>query len=170
MSKPQKEEYNPYFQTYINSIGEGNLVDLLHKNTLDTVEFFTAIPVEKQTYRYAENKWSVKDVFRHLIDTERIFSYRAIVCIRRDGKTPLSGFDQEEYAKNSSTEQTSMDNLIHEFVAVRDAFVFLFKNNPPENLSFLGNGGSHAISARALGYITIGHTNHHINMIKERYL
>lgn len=170
MKKPNQEEYNPYFQKYIDLVKEGAFGELLNANTTETVDFFKSIDKEKQNFRYEKNKWTVKDVFMHLIDTERGFSYRAIVCIRRDNKTPLYGMDEDFYASNVNVTHRSMESLIEEFLAIRKSFGFIFKNTPPENLEFLGNGIEHKISARALGFITIGHAIHHMNVIKERYL
>ncbi len=106
----------------------------------------------------------------HIIDTERGFSYRTIVCLRNDNKTPLYGMDEDFYAKNVNVTNRGIESMLEEFEIVRKGFRILFKNCTAEQASFLGNGVGHKISARALGYISIGHTQHHLNIIKERYL
>ena len=170
MNKPNQAEYNPYYQKYIDLVEEGSLEELLNANMNEVAHFFKSIDYQKHNFRYEKDKWTIKDVFMHLIDTERGFSYRAIVCIRKDDKTPLYGMDENLYASNVDVTNRSMESLIEEFLAVRKSFSFVYKNTQPENLEFLGNGQGHKISARALGFIAIGHTLHHINIIKERYL
>lgn len=170
MEAPQKNEYSTGYQKYIDLVGTGDYIDLLDKNTESTVSFFKSIEEKKGNYKYAENKWSIKDVLMHLIDTERGFSYRAIVCVRKDDKTPLYGMDEDLYAKNVDVSAISIESLIEEFIAVRKAFKFIYINNNAEDLSFLGNGIGHKISARAIGYISLGHTIHHCSVIKDMYL
>ena len=170
MKRPNQVEYNPVYQKYIDLVKEGSFEGLLNANTNKIVDFFKSIDSQKQNFRYEKNKWTIKDVFMHMIDTERGFSYRAIVCVRRDDKTPLYGMDEGFYASNIDVTNRSMENLIEEFLAVRESFGFIFKNAQSENLEFLGNGIGHKTSARALGFIAIGHTIHHIKVIRERYL
>ncbi len=170
MKRPNQAEYSPAYQKYVDLVEEGSFEDLLIANTNETVDFFRSIDRHKQNFRYQKNKWTIKEVFMHMIDTERGFSYRAIVCVRRDDKTPLYGMEEDFYASNVDVTNRSMENLIEEFLAVRESFAFIFKNNQSENLEFLGNGVGHKISARALGFIAIGHTLHHVNVIRERYL
>ena len=170
MERPQKNEYAPAYQKYIDLVDTGNFIELLDQNTTSTISFFKSIDQKKENYKYAENKWTIKDVLMHLIDTERGFSYRAIVCVRNDNKTPLYGMDEGFYAKNVDVTKISMDSLIEEFIAVRNAFKLIFTNNKVEDLSFLGNGIGHKISARAIGYIAIGHFSHHCSVIKQKYL
>ena len=170
MERPQKNEYAPAYQKYIDLVDTGNFIELLDQNTTSTISFFKSIDQKKENYKYAENKWTIKDVLMHLIDTERGFSYRAIVCVRNDNKTPLYGMDEDFYAKNVDVTKISMDSLIEEFIAVRNAFKLIFTNNKVEDLSFLGNGIGHKISARAIGYIAIGHFSHHCSVIKQKYL
>jgi hypothetical protein len=106
----------------------------------------------------------------HIIDTERGYAYRAIVCIRQDGKAPLYGMDEKLYTKNVNVTDRSIESMLDEYITVRKAFRMLFENCTEEQAQFLGNGVEHKISARALGFISIGHAKHHLNTIKERYL
>lgn len=170
MKKPSLIEYKQDYQKYVDLVGEGSFEDLLNANTDKTIDFFKSIDSHQHNFRYEKDKWTIKDVFMHIIDTERGFSYRAIVCLRRDGKTPLYRMDEDLFASNVNVANRSMESLIEEFLAVRKSFGFIFKNTKPEDLQFLGNGVRHKISARALGFIAIGHAMHHINIIKERYL
>lgn len=170
MNHPNTSEYHPVYQTYLDLVEGSNFWELLEANTQETVNFFRSLDSKKHNYRYAEGKWTIKDVFMHIIDTERGFSYRAIVCVRMDNSTPLYGMDQDLYASHVDVTHRSMDSLIEEFLAVRKSFKFIFSNATPESLQFLGNGVGHHVSARALGYIAIGHIKHHLNIIQTRYL
>ena len=170
MKKPELQEYNPIYQNYIDLVGRGDFKKLLQPNSTEIVNFFTSITGEKENFRYQQDKWTIKDVFMHMIDTERGFSYRTLVCIRLDESIPLYGLDEDYYASNVDVTHRTMESLIEEFMAVRESFSYLFRNVPFENFEFLGNGVGHKVSARALGYIAIGHAKHHLNVIKERYL
>jgi len=170
MKFPEKTEYYPGYQQYLDLVKQGNFFEQFDSITDETIEFFKSISHDKLNYRYAENKWTIKDVFMHIIDTERGFSYRTIVCIRKDNKTPLYAMDEDTYAKNVNVSERSIESMIKEFRTVREGFRILFENCTAEQASFLGNGVNYDISARALGYISIGHTKHHLNIIKERYL
>jgi hypothetical protein len=171
MNFPKPIEYKPEFQKYIDlthrKIG---FFEQFKKNTIETIDFFKSISKDKLNYKYAENKWSVKDILMHIIDTERGFSYRAIVCLRQDNMTPLYGMDEDFYAKNVDVANRSIESLIHEFHIVRQSFIILFENCTEDQSQFLGNGIGHQISARALGFVAIGHCIHHTNVIQERYL
>lgn len=170
MKFPEKTEYYPGYQKYLDLVEQGNFFEQFDNITKETIEFFNSIDHDKLNYRYAENKWTIKDVFMHIIDTERGFSYRTIVCIRKDAKTPLYGMDEDFYAENVNVDERSLESMIKEFQVVREGFRILFENCDEEQSSFLGNQVTYNISARALGYISIGHTKHHLNIIKKRYL
>jgi uncharacterized damage-inducible protein DinB len=169
MTKPPTHEYAPYYQRYIDLVADGDFFALLDENTADTLRFFGGIDPARHNYRYAENKWTIKDVLMHCVDTERGFSYRAIVCVRGDDRTPLYPMDEDFYAANVDTTERSMDRILEEFLAVRAGFRQIFAQNPDEKFALLGNGQGHKISARALGYIALGHVAHHANVVQERY-
>lgn len=170
MERPKKEEYYPGYQPYIDLVETGDFIEQLDKNTDSTISFFRSIDSNKENFRYAENKWTIKEVLMHIIDTERGFSYRAIVCTRNDDKTPLYAMDEDFYANNVDVTHISMSQLIEEFSSVRAAFKLIYTNNPKEKFNFLGSGVKYKISARAIGYIAIGHVIHHCSVIKQKYL
>jgi hypothetical protein len=170
MNFPTINEYNPVYQKYIALVERDNFFEQFDAITNETLRFFNSISADKLNYKYAENKWTIKDVLMHIIDTERGFSYRTIVCIRQDDKTPLYGMDEDFYANNVNVTDRTIESMLHEFEVVRKAFRILFENCTEEQSKFLGNGIGHKISARALGFISIGHTKHHLNIIRERYL
>ena len=170
MQFPEVTEYNPAYQKYIDLVSKDNFFEQFDNITSETIELLSSISKDKLNYKYAANKWTIKDVLMHIIDTERGFSYRAIVCLRADDKTPLYGMDEDFYAKNVNVANRALESMLEEFKVVRHGFRILFENCTEQQASFLGNGVGHKISARALGFISIGHTKHHLNTIKEKYL
>jgi uncharacterized damage-inducible protein DinB len=170
MKRPEVLEYAPYFQYYIDLVGEGDFFILLNENTKYVIEYFENVPNSLLNHRYAENKWTIKEVLMHIIDTERAFAFRAFVCARGDAKTPLHGMDENLYASNIDVTDRTIESLLNEFVAVRNNSKTLFDNLSDAQSQFLGNAITYKISARALGYLMIGHVQHHINIISERYL
>lgn len=170
MNKPQAGEYNSYFQKYVDLAGNGNFSDLLEKNTKESLNFFKSIPSGKHTFRYADKKWTVKEILMHIIDTERVFAYRALVCSREDSATVLYSMNEDWYAAHTNVTDRSMDSLVDEFLIVRKNTEILFKYIGEEQSKFMATIGKDKITARALGYIMIGHVMHHSNVIKERYL
>ncbi len=170
MIRPKKEEFNEYFKYYIDLVPQGELLNNLIDNQNLVVDFFKNIPTEFHDFKYEENKWSIKEILMHLIDWERILTFRALVGLRKDGKTFLPGMDENFYAKNADVSQKEMSDLIDEFLAVRESSKFLFKDQKEENLTFLATSKNGKISPKALGYIIIGHSIHHIKVINEKYL
>lgn len=169
MNRPTQNEYAPSYQKYLDLVDGGDFIKLLDDNTRLAIDFFKSINPEQENFRYAENKWTMKEVLVHIIDIERGFSYRALVCARRDDRIPLYGLDEDHYVKNVNVTDRTINNLIEEFVAVRNAFRFIY-TYPNSDYCFLGNGTDHKISARAIGFIAIGHVTHHINVLREKYL
>lgn len=170
MNRPEKNEYNPYYQEYIDLVALGDFNSVFNRNTDDMVTFFSQIPDNKHDYSYAENKWTIKEVLMHIIDTERVYAYRTLVCLRGDNQTPLLSMDDMLYASNIDVTTRTMASLLEEFKVVRNNSSLLLKNVTEEQSKFLGNGIPHSFSGRALGYIMIGHILHHIQIINERYL
>jgi uncharacterized damage-inducible protein DinB len=161
--------YPDYFYKYIRLVENKNLNDALKKQLDDAAQFFNSIPQEKYLYKYAEGKWSVKEVLQHIIDTERVFSYRSFVFARKDPNT-FPSFDENEYAKNSNADNRKWEDLISEFIAVRNSTADLFKSFSEEQLMQAGKASNYEMSVKALGYTIAGHVVHHINILKERYL
>ncbi|MEZ4793626.1 MAG: DinB family protein [Gelidibacter sp.] len=162
-------EYNPYYKTYLNQTKNLDLKTGLPSNHEQVLAFLKAIPKEKQEYRYAEGKWTIKEVLLHIIDTERIFAYRALRIARQD-QTPLQGFDQDDYVAPSKANRRSFESLLNEYKAVRQATIALFDSFDDEMLVAIGTASNSPISVRALGFIIMGHENHHCEVVRERYL
>lgn len=163
-------EYNPYYEPFVRRINEDvSLVDALITGRQEVSSFFDSIPENKLDYRYEDGKWTPKEVLMHIIDTERIFSYRALRFARKD-KVDLLGFDQDAFIPPSNANQREIDSLVEEYKAVRAATIVLFKNFDDTMLKEVGMGSGSPMSVRALGFITLGHEQHHVSLIKERYL
>ena len=137
---------------------------------MDTVvSFYESIPLLKHDYAYAEGKWTVKDILLHIIDTERIFAYRALRIARQD-KTPLAGFEQDDYVASGNAKARNLENLLQEYKFVRQSTIVLYRSFNLKALNAIGEASGSSISVRAMGYIITGHENHHNQVIEERYL
>ena len=170
MQKPSPDEYASSYQKYFDLVLEGDYLSLLRQNSIDTIDLFENIPNEKLDYKYAAEKWTIKEVLMHVVDTERVFSYRGLVAARGDTATPLYRMDEELYAKNVDVSHRSLQSLISEFKAVRASTEQLFENLTDAQSRLRCNIVTHPMTARAIGYFIIGHVQHHLNIIEERYL
>lgn len=170
MQRPSTDEYATGYQKYFDLVPEGDYLSLLRQNLLSTVNRFENIPTEKLDYRYAEGKWTIKEVLMHIIDTERVFSYRALVAARGDATTPHYRMDEELYAKNVDVSDRTLQNLISEFKAVRASTEQLFEHLSDAQSKLPCNIVTHQMTTRAIGYFMIGHVQHHLGVIEERYL
>ncbi|MGC1631267.1 MAG: DinB family protein [Gelidibacter sp.] len=168
-SELDSDEYNSYYQPYIDNVEDIELLDALKRNRKLVVSFIKNIDKNKISYRYAEGKWSVKEIFIHLIDTERVFAYRAL-CIARNDKTELSGFDQDGFVSHSYADNRNIDDLLSEYETVRMATISLFASFNQEVLTARGIANHSSLSVRAAAFIIVGHENHHLQIIKARYL
>ncbi len=162
-------EYLPYFKGYIDHAKGLELLPGLQVSAEAALNFFQSISLDKLNYRYAEGKWTIKEVISHLIDCERVFCYRALRFSRND-KTVLAGFDENDYVDWSNANDRTIDDLLEEYSSVRKATITLFKSFTEGSLLNKGVAGSGEVSVRALGFLVIGHEKHHINVVKERYL
>ena len=162
-------EYNPYYETYVGKAGDLSLLEGLSDSFNTTLEFFNNLPEGKMEYAYAEGKWTVKEVMQHIIDTERVFTYRALRFSRND-KTELPGYDQDAYTPSSEANRRTKASLIEEYSQVRESTISLFKSFTNEMLLLSGKASGGNMSVRAIGFIVIGHEKHHCQVINERYL
>ncbi|AEH02249.1 DinB family protein [Lacinutrix sp. 5H-3-7-4] len=162
-------EFIPYFQPYINKLGDLILIDSLEDGLEKTINFFQSIPEEKLEFRYAEDKWTIKEIINHLIDSERVFCYRALRFSRQD-KTALVGFNEDAYVLNSNANDRQLKALLEEYSLLRQATIIMYKSFNSEVLKLKGQAGSGMVSVRALGFLIAGHEKHHCEVIKERYL
>jgi uncharacterized damage-inducible protein DinB len=170
IEKPGEGEYAPYAIIYIGLLPDDGLVlRHLKDNLKATKNFILSLPEEKLTYRYAEGKWTVKEILAHISDDERIYAYRALRFARNDN-TELPGFEQDDYARWSGANERDIRDILKEFDTVRKATISLFNSFDSKALVRAGMANSNVMSVRAAAYHIAGHELHHINLIKERYL
>lgn len=154
---------------YISEAGDEDLQTTLHTQADKAKQLFNSINEEKSLYKYAEGKWTIKELLQHLIDAERVFTYRALAFARND-KNILPSFDENEYAGNSNANARVWQHLINEFNLVRQSTEYLFNSFSEEALQQIGKASNYTISVSSLGFVIAGHLNHHLKIIKERYL
>jgi len=170
--KPRPGEYPEYAEIYMSLVpDDGRILEHLKENFQMVKEFIYSMPPEKLFYRYAADKWSIKEILVHIVDDERIYAYRALRFARNEQQN-LIGFDQDEYAKYSQADARDLDNIFVEYEAVRNSTIALFNGLPEDSLTRMGHGTASANDAtvRALAYHIAGHELRHMNIIRERYL
>lgn len=166
----QVTEYDRYYEHYLALVPKKtNLFTGLEDDKNMVVSFFRTVPSEKLSYRYQPEKWSIKEILQHIIDTERIFMYR-LLRIARNDNTPLAGYDQDAYIIPSEADSKSITELINEFCVTRDYTSNLVHSFSETALQRIGIASDVSVSARACAFIILGHSIWHINIIKERYL
>ena len=168
-ARPQEGEFNPYYSKYIGLVPDGDIVKTLRQQLPETLSLLESIPEERAGYRYAEGKWSVKQLLAHLTDAERIFVYRAL-CIARGDTQPLPGFEEDEYVRGAAFDSLPLAKIIAEFETVRAATLSFFDNLDDAAWAKKGNANGSGVSVRAIAYILAGHERHHRQVLKDRYL
>ncbi len=158
-----------FYKGYISLIGEEDLNELLLKNRIETLELFENVPDNRWSYRYAAGKWNIRELLQHITDTERIMTYRALRFARKD-KTELAGFEQDDYVNALKIGHLHPVDLIEEWKSVREATIIFFKNLDPSLLNCEGVASGNKLNAELLGKIIVGHTRHHLKILKEKYL
>lgn len=172
ITKAKPGDYPAYAEMYMKLVpDDGRVLQHLWDNYLATKQLIEELPEERLTFRYAPGKWSIKDILVHIIDDERIFSYRALRFARNE-QANLIGFDQDDYARHAQADSRSLESIFSEYEAVRRATITLFEHLPADALDRMGHGTGTANDAtvRALVYHIAGHELHHVKVIRERYL
>ena len=169
MPQPDISRVPQFYHNYIGMVKEDDLMQAFKTNTNSFLTFLETIPVEKHDYRYADEKWTIKEIIQHLVDAERVFSYRALRFARKDN-THLPGFNEVLFARNAKTEKRNWQELVEEFKAVRKATELLFSSFDDEQSEAEGISNNASIYLRAIGFVCVGHCYHHQNIIRERYL
>ena len=162
-------EYGEYYKTYIELVQTDSLLDELHSSASDLCILLIDLSVKQSEYRYAPGKWTIKELVQHLIDTEKIFIYRALRFVRNDSQE-LLGYDHDEYVEQSKVNNRSIRNLLEELQLQRKLTIQFFKHLDQDDLTKCGKANGYNLSVRAIGYIQIGHILHHTRIIQERYL
>jgi hypothetical protein len=169
LKRPDATEYAPYYGKYVSLVADGDVVESLNRQLDESLALLGQIAEVQADFRYAPGKWSIKELVGHMIDTERIFSYRALRFARND-KTPLNGFEQDDYIRGASFDDYTLADLASEFAHVRRASLSLFKHLNEEAWNRTGTASDSHVSVRALAYIIAGHELHHMEILRSRYL
>ena len=167
-SLPKKGDYHVYFDTYISKVPDENYTDLILRQVNELRQLFSSKAINWSSLPYAEGKWTPKEVLGHMIDTERIMTFRAL-CFARGEKNPRSGFDQDPYVLNAGFEQVSVELLLEDFEAQRKALLTLIRTLNESVLDNIGIANGNPITPRALLWIIPGHFTHHFRILKEKY-
>lgn len=166
--RPDATEYAPFYAGYVARVPEGDVVSALRESGREIVAALGAIPESRGGFRYAPEKWSVREVVGHLVDAERIFCYRALRLARADA-TPLPGFEENDFVRNAGSDARTLADLVDELRIVREGTVRLFDSFPDDAWERRGVVNGREVSVRALAYITAGHARHHLGVLRERY-
>ena len=168
-NRPAPTEYPPFYGRYVETVGLGDILALMRKSGRLFAEMLAAISEPRAGFRYADGKWSIREVVGHVTDAERVFSYRALRFARGD-VTPVPGFDENEYARASNADARSLVDLAADFQAVRESSLRLFASLSAGAWEQRGTANGQTITVRALAYVTVGHVEHHMAVLHERYL
>lgn len=169
MQRPTTGEYGHFFQRYIDKAAGDNAINVMEESYAPLQTFLSEIPENKADYAYAPGKWTIKQMLQHIIDTERIFAYRAL-CISRGERQSLPGFEENDYAAIATAKDRTLADLIEELLLVRKSIILLFKYLHEEDLMRIGISNNNPLSVNALAFITVGHALHHKEVLLERYL
>jgi len=167
--KPERSEAAEYYFTYIDKVPAGDICRILESQSVEIPALLEAIPEAQSDYRYAADKWSIREVVAHVNDCERLFVFRAF-WFGRGFDTPLPSFDQNVALRAAGANQRSWRGHIDEFRAIRAATLSFFRNLPPDTWDRRGIASDNPFSVRALAYIAAGHVVHHVGLLHERYL
>jgi uncharacterized damage-inducible protein DinB len=166
---PGATEYAPYYGTFVALVKGSNVLDLLSEKPTAILNVLRGLPESAEEFRYAEGKWSVKEVLGHVMDCERVYAYRAL-CIARGERAPLPGFDENDYVRVAEFGRRRLGDIAEEFETVRRATLALLARLDGAALTRIGTANNVVFSARALAYCIAGHEIHHAGVLKSRYL
>lgn len=168
VTAPDQTEFAPYYLTYVSKVPLGDIREVLESQAAQAVAALRAISEERSLYRYAPDKWSIRESIHHLNDAERVFAYRALWFARGLG-AELPSYDQEVGVRAAGSDTRSWQSIVDEFSAIRAATIALFKSLPDDAWQRRGVASGNPVTVRALAYIIAGHTEHHLRLLKEKY-
>ena len=169
IAPPSRDEYPEWFAGEIEQAKYEDLLYGLEDSFHKTITFLHHIREDKLLFPYAPGKWTIKELWQHVIDVERVLSYRALRYARHD-TTVLPGFDEKSYAEYSNGNHRNWDDLLEEYTVVRQSTIWLFRSFTPATIMLKGTSGHSQLTVRAVGFLILGHEIHHVRIIKERYL
>lgn len=168
VTRPAEDEYAPFYAGYVARVPDGDLLDILQRQGRNSAALLGRVGEDRSHFRYAPDKWTIRDVAGHINDSERVFTYRALTFARGDA-TALPPFDENAWAAASNADSRPISALVEEMEAVRAATLALFRGFTPKEWERRGTASGKQITVRALAYIVAGHEQHHINILRERY-
>lgn len=169
ITKPNPDEYDPYYESYVSEVKSDDPIKELRRGKKQLIKLISKLNKKQLKYRYAEGKWTIKEILAHLMDAERIWGYRALRFARND-QTKLPGFEENDYVPASRATKRKIKSLLREYEAIRDSTIQLFQNLEEDMMMRMGTANEKPISVRAMMYITVGHELHHLGVIKDKYL
>lgn len=169
IGRPGPDEYASFYAGYIAHATEEDLLGAIAEQADVVSSTFLGLPKHKVDFRYAEGKWTPREILGHLIDGERVFGFRSLWFARRD-PSPLPGFEENDWAAVSGHGEVPLEVLVEEFLTVRSGHLLMFQHLPADSWTRLGVANDKPVSVRAIAYVMLGHVRHHLSMLKERYL
>ncbi len=166
--RPAASEYAPFYAGYVARVGEDDILGVLGAQASEIGRLARQVQEPRESYRYAEGKWSIREVLGHVIDAERVFGYRAF-CFSRGEQAPLPSFDENQYVGAAGADRIPLVELADEFAAVRDSNLAFLGRLVPDEWTRIGTASAHPVSVRALAWIMAGHPRHHLAVLRERY-
>lgn len=167
--RPVQGDYAPYYENYIKLIEGEDILRVLNDQNKKTQDILNSFSEHRGNYRYADGKWTVKEVVGHLLDTERVFAYRAL-CISRGEKKTLPGFDQDDYVSEGNFNRRELFDLNYEYRLLRESNLLLFRSFTPEMLKLKGFANESSVTVLAILFMIAGHEKHHMNILREKYM
>lgn len=169
IEKPKNINPELYFSPFLQVAKGNDLIESLIISKNEIVDLINGIDNSFSDYKYEKDKWTIKQVLKHICDSERVHSYRALRFSKND-RTDLPGYDENEYAKVDNSENLNLEQIKNEFIAVRNSTIELFKSLNLNTIDYIGTGNKQELSPRIIGWKISGHSTHHMNIIKERYI
>lgn len=168
MKRPDPSQYAPAHAGYVALVPEDDILSAMQQQSSAMQKFLASLDEARVAHRYAEGKWSVKEVIGHIADAERVIAYRAL-AIARGEQQPLPGFDENSYVENASFDDWKLGDLAEQYALVRRANIVFFQNLRPEAWDRRGTANQAPVSVRGLAYVIVGHERHHLQVLRERY-
>jgi hypothetical protein len=166
--RPEEHEFAPFYAGYVALVPEDDILKVLADQVGEVRALAAAVPAERETFRYAPGKWTIREVVGHVTDGERVFGHRAF-CIARGEQASLPGFDEQAYMAESNYCDRPLAGLVDDFAALRGVNLSLLKNLPPEAWRRRGMANGVSVTVTALAYMLAGHVRHHLGVLRERY-
>ena len=168
MERPTDAEYAPFYAGYVKLVPETDILGVLAGQAAEIRRLVASVPAEKEGHRYAEGKWSIRQVLGHLVDAERVFGYRAF-CFSRGERAALPSFDENEYVRAARSDATPLGDLVDELALVRESNLVVLRRLEPLEWARVGTASGHPVTVRALAFIMAGHPRHHVLVLRQRY-